>query len=115
MFVLAFLIIGGIVWALGLLLVSRTRKSIGVYSVLSLLFVLAGMIVFTFLSWGAGIIPLSFGDGALITYSVSFPHGYLTEGALGVVIMLVGLGGILSPALAAWLTDRQSAARIIGL
>jgi hypothetical protein len=113
MFFLVFFLLGVIVWTVGLPFVLRSQKSTGTYSALSLLFVLTGMIVFTFLSWGAGIIPLSFGDGALVTYSVSFPHGYLAQGVLGFVIVLVGLAGVLSPVLAVWLTDRQPGERII--
>ncbi len=107
MFFLAFLLLGGIVWIFGMALVAAARRRAGVYSALSLLFVIAGLIVFTLFSWWAGIIPLKFGDGGLITYSVSFPHWYLARGALGIAIMLVGLVGIVSPVIAAWLVSRK--------
>ncbi len=113
MFYLLFILLSVIVWTIGLPFVLRSRKSISTYSALSFLFVLTGMILFTFLSWWAGIIPLSFGDGALITYSVSFPDGYLAQDVVGLVIVLVGLVGVLSPALAVWLTGRQSKERIV--
>ena len=111
MFFLAFLVFGGIVWALGLAFVRAARHQVGTYSVLALLFVLTGMILFTFLSWWAGIIPMEFGNGALVKYSVSFQESYLGRGALGIAIIFLGLGGIVSPALAAILISRRPALR----
>lgn len=109
MFFVMFLFFGGIVWLLGLVFATPARQRVGIYSALSLLFVLTGLILFTLFSWWAGIIPLTFGDGGLITYSVSFPEWYMARGVLGIAIILVGLLGVVSPTLAVWLISRQSA------
>ncbi len=109
MFFLSFLCLGGIVWALGLVFVMRARLRVGIYTALSLLFALMGLTLFTFFSWVAGIMPLRFGDAALLAYSVDFPVGYLARGEIGVAILVLGVLGILSPVLAAWVIGRQLA------
>jgi hypothetical protein len=111
MFFLMYLVFSGIVWALGLTFVMRTRCRADIYNALALLFVLTGLILFTFLSWWAGIMPMEFGNGAVVRYSVSFPGGYLTRGALGLAIILLGLDGIFSPILAALFVSRRSSGR----
>ncbi len=108
-FFLSFLLLGAIMWLLGLAFAASARRRVRLYSALALLFVVAGLILFTTVSWWAGIVPLRFGDGALIAYSVSMPHRYVARGTLGVAILFVGLLGIVSPAFAAWLVGRQSA------
>ncbi len=105
MFFLMYLVLAGMVWFLGLVL---ARKEIILYSGLSLLLVLIGLVLFTVLSSWAGIVPVSLGDGALVSYSVSFPDGYLSRGAMGIGILCVGIMGMLSPALVAWLMSRES-------
>ncbi len=111
MFFLTFLILGAVVWIAALVLDLSVRRKWSSYSALSLLFVIVGLVLFTLLSSWAGIVPLKIGEGALISYSVSFPHGYLSQGTLGIAILLVGLAGILSPVFAAWLTNHPSAQR----
>lgn len=105
MFFLLYLVLGGMVWFLGLVLGRRQMVS---YSVLSLLLVLVGLVLFTLLSAWAGIVPLSLGDGALVSYSVSFPDGYLGRGATGIAILCIGILGMLSPAALAWMMSRES-------
>ncbi len=104
MFFLMYIVLSGMVWFLGLVL---ARGQIILYSALSLLFALVGLVLFTFFSSLAGIMPLSLGDGALISYSISFPDAYVSRGAIGIAILCVGILGMLSPALAAWLTTRE--------
>jgi hypothetical protein len=78
------------------------------YSALSLLFALAGLFLFTLLSRWMGIFPMRFGEGSLVTYSVSFPDDYVARGALGIAVLSVGILGGISPVLAAWLVSRLS-------
>lgn len=103
MFFLLFLFLGGIVWILGLAFMVPARLRWGAYTPLSLLFLLAGMVLFALFSWWAGIMTLRFGDDALITYSIDFPAWYLARGAVGLAIIFVGLLAVISPILAAWL------------
>ncbi len=107
MFFLMLLLFGAVIWAVGLLLLKRAQKGIFLYSALSILFVIVGLVVFSLLSAWTGIIPLEIGDGSLVRYSVSFPYGYLAKGGLGLSVLCIGLLAIISPLLAAWITNRQ--------
>jgi hypothetical protein len=108
-FFLMFLGLSLVVWVLGLIFVAPARRQAGPYTGLSLLLAFAGLALFTLLSWWSNIFPMRFGEGSLVTYSVSFPHDFLAQGALGIVVFAVGILGGISPALALWLVCRQSA------
>ncbi len=109
MFFLMFLGLSTVVWALGLAFAAPTRRQVGKYSALSLLLALVGLVLFIFGSWWTSIFPMRFGEGSLVTYSVSFPHDYIARGALGIAVFSVGILGGVSPALAAWLVSRPAA------
>jgi hypothetical protein len=109
MFFLMSLGLSVIVWALGFAVFAPARRRIGMYTAASLFLALAGLILFTLLSWSTSIFPMRFGEGSLVTYSVSFPHDYVSWGALGLAVLAVGILGGISPVLAAWLISRSSA------
>jgi hypothetical protein len=106
MFFLMYLSLSGMVWFLGLVV---ARRQVVTYSARSALFSLSGLVLFILFSSWAGIMPVSLGEGVLISYSVSFPYAYLNRGLVGIAVLCVGVMGILSPALAAWLCGRASA------
>jgi drug/metabolite transporter (DMT)-like permease len=97
----AYLFLAGIVWLVGLALRPRVRRRLAAYAGLSLLLALAGLILFYLLSAWAGFMRTG------VTGSLSIPQDYLARGAAGVAILLVGLAGLLSPLLAAWLLGRS--------
>lgn len=101
MFILAFLSLSGLVWLLGLLWFGPARLRLGIYSMLSLLFVLAGLILFTLLSWWVGLVRFG------VPESLSIPEDYIAQGIVGLVLLLIGIVGMVSPAVAAWLVSRQ--------
>ncbi len=108
MFFLMFLGLSVLVWVFGFAFVAPARRRAGLYSVLSWLFAAAGLLLFTLLAWWTNIFPMRFGEGSLVTYSVSFPHDFLARGLLGILVLAIGILGGISPALAAWLVGRQS-------
>lgn len=106
MFFLMFLGLSAVVWALGAALVPPARRQIGLYTTASLLLALAGLVLFTLLSWWTSIFPMRFAEGSLVTYSVSFPHDFLARGLLGIAVLAVGVLAGISPVIAAWLVSR---------
>lgn len=113
MFFLLFVLGSSVVWGIGLLLFRLTAKRVALYCGLAVLFVVVGLVVFSVLSNWAGILSLAIGDGALVSYSVSFPLSYVNRGALGVGILGVGVLVVLSPLLAAWLINRQASLGLV--
>jgi drug/metabolite transporter (DMT)-like permease len=97
----AYLFLAGIVWLAGLVPRPHARRRLVAYASLSLLLALAGLILFYLLSAWAGLMRTG------VTGSLSIPQDYLARGAVGVLILLVGLAGLLSPLLAAWLLGQQ--------
>ena len=104
----AYLCFSGIVWILGLAFVTRARKRIGIYAVLSLLFALGALILFYVFSAWAGLVHTE-----RLTSS-NIPGDYVAQGAIGIVIMLVGIIGLFSPTIAAWIVSRQSVRKVEG-
>jgi hypothetical protein len=96
----ACLFVAGIIWLIGLALRPRVRRRLAAYTGLSLLLALAGLILFYLLSAWVGLMRTG------VTGSLSIPQDYLARGAVGILILLVGLAGLLSPVLAAWLLSR---------
>ncbi len=110
MFILAFLVLGGMVWLLGLAFVTPVRHRAGLYTALSLLFVLVATALFAVLTTWTGIADLTPGTA----HSLSVPDDYVARGGIGIAILLEGVLGVVSPALAAWLVSRPSAAQSSG-
>jgi hypothetical protein len=106
MFILGFLLSSVIVWSLLMAFVTPLRQHSRPFTLLSLLFVLAGLALFTLFSWTLGLVRLGVPSG------VSIPGDYLALGASGILVLLVGIAGVLSPVLAAWLVLRRSPKRI---
>ena len=98
----AYLFLAGIVWLLGLALLPSIRCRLAAYFGLSLLLALAGLILFYLLSTWAGLVRTG------VTGSLSIPQDSLARGAVGGLILLVGLAGLLSPLLAEWLLGRPT-------
>jgi hypothetical protein len=96
----AYLFLTGVVWLAGLALWPAVRRRLAAYAGLSLLLALAGLIIFYLLSAWAGFMRSG------VTGSLSIPLDYLAKGVVGVLILLVGLAGLLSPLLVAWLLGR---------
>lgn len=112
MFIGAYICSSGLVFlvALGLLTalssaddpVGRWRQQIVKYTLLSLGLSGVGLTLFLVLSAVTGILPVG-GAG-----SYSLPQDYLAYGVVGWLILLIAIGGILSPAFTAvWLHKRH--------
>ncbi len=100
MFILAFLCLAALVWLVGLVL-SPARRQINLYAGLSVSFVFVGLLLFTGLSMMVGLVRFG------VAENLSIPGDYIEQGALGVLILAVGLTGVLSPGLAAWLVSTR--------
>jgi hypothetical protein len=96
----AYLFVAGIVWLVGLVLWPRLRRRLASYGGLSLLSVLAGLILFYLVSSWAGLIRIG------VAGSSNIPQDYVVRGVVGILILLIGLAGLLSPILAAVLLGR---------
>lgn len=102
--ILAFLCLSVPAWLVGLaiLIPSSLRRQVVTYSLLSLAFVVGGLVLFELVSWGAGL--LHFGE----TSSLSIPKDYLSRGTLGIALLVVAVVAAVSPVLVAWIVRRRS-------
>ncbi len=106
MFILAYLWLAALVWILALAVVRPARLRFGRYSAFSVLLALTGLILFIVFSSGMGLIRFG------VPYTSSIPEDYVLRGALGVAVLLIGMVGAISPAIAAWVVSRQPGSRV---
>jgi hypothetical protein len=98
----AYLCFSGIVWILGLAFVARARKRMGIYAALSSL-----------CAWRIDFVLSILGMGRSSPYweiqSSNIPEDCVARGAIGLVILLVAIVGLFSPAIAAWVVSGRPA------
>jgi hypothetical protein len=101
--ILAFLCLSLVAWLVGLamLIPAVLRRRLLTYSLLSIAFILIGLLLFELASWWAGV--ARFGE----TRALSIPQDYVSRGVRGVVLLIVALVGIASPVIVAWIVRRR--------
>lgn len=97
----AYLFAAGLVWLVVLFVSPRVRWRLALYTAVSLIFALAGLALFYLLSQSAGLMQPG------VAHSLNIPFDYLERGLAGVLILLIGLVGALSPVIAGWLVGQQ--------
>ncbi|MCL4396081.1 MAG: hypothetical protein M1482_14985 [Chloroflexi bacterium] len=102
MFILAFLVLAGIAWLVGMVAVAGVRSRLAAYSALALALAVGGLVIFTVLSMWLGLVRLG------VPYDLNIPDDYIARGLAGVAILVVGLAGVVSPLVAAWLVSRRA-------